>query len=428
MWDAHARRHPPTQIYGKVGLVSVSILFLRGNMSNHDIVKEIREIKMQLAYAKNFGFFFGAGTSCALNVPNIKTLTDLVKADTESIYKEVFDNLITDLKTSIPDPTIENILNRIRQIRSITDEDEKKEYLGISGVIAKEFDVAVCKSIYKIISHYEETANRKVMKKFIAWLNIQSKDFSKEIFTPNYDLIIEKSLEDNEIPYFDGFVGGYEPFFSQESVDAQISGSDLTRNWIRVWKLHGSLSWFWKNTPDGKPQRVVRTGKVEDIDKIKDELVIYPSREKYMSSRKQPFIAYFDKLKSFLNGGELLYIVSGYSFLDEHINEVLFGALRQNLRLSMIVFMYSDAEVERIYTQASSYFNLTVIGPKKGVISGALLDWSFDSTQLKPKESSAEYWVVPSAYCSLGDFNSLVEFLVSSSGRRESIEVVANGK
>ena len=46
-----------------------------------------------------------------------------------------------------------------------------------------------------------------------------NRDFSKEIFTTNYDLIIEKSLEASQIPYFDGFVGSFEPFFWQESID-----------------------------------------------------------------------------------------------------------------------------------------------------------------------------------------------------------------
>ena len=47
----------------------------------------------------------------------------------------------------------------------------------------------------------------------MAWLNLQNRDYSKEIYTSNYDLIFEKSLEEVQIPYFDGFVGSYEPFF-----------------------------------------------------------------------------------------------------------------------------------------------------------------------------------------------------------------------
>lgn len=392
------------------------------------MIREIREIKTQLAYSKSLGLFFGAGTSCALNVPNISNLTLKVHDKINEANKIIFNSISKDLKTQIENPTIENILNRVRQIRAITDENEEKKYLEIDGKIAREFDISVCKTIYKIISESEDVADRTKMRKLIAWLSMQNREFAKEIFTPNYDLIIEKSLEDNEIPYFDGFIGGYEPFFSQESIDAEITSKDLTRNWIRVWKIHGSLSWFWKNDTTGKPLRIVRSGKVNNIDEISDELVIYPSREKYSSSRKQPFIAYFDRLKSFLNRGELLFLVSGYSFLDEHINEVLFTALKQNSRLTMIVFMYTDEEVDALFKLSSSYLNLTIFGPKKGVIAGSMRNWDFDSTQLKPKESSNDYWNDSTQNCKLGDFNSLVTFLVSSSGRKDSIEGIANGK
>lgn len=397
-------------------------------METFDLIREIREIKTQLAYSKSLGLFFGAGTSCALNVPNISNLTLKVHDKINEANKIIFNSISKDLKTQIENPTIENILNRVRQIRAITDENEEKKYLEIDGKIAREFDISVCKTIYKIISESEDVADRTKMRKLIAWLSMQNREFAKEIFTPNYDLIIEKSLEDNEIPYFDGFIGGYEPFFSQESIDAEITSKDLTRNWIRVWKIHGSLSWFWKNDTTGKPLRIVRSGKVNNIDEISDELVIYPSREKYSSSRKQPFIAYFDRLKSFLNRGELLFLVSGYSFLDEHINEVLFTALKQNSRLTMIVFMYTDEEVDALFKLSSSYLNLTIFGPKKGVIAGSMRNWDFDSTQLKPKESSNDYWNDSTQNCKLGDFNSLVTFLVSSSGRKDSIEGIANGK
>ena len=221
---------------------------------------------------------------------------------------------------------------------------------------------------------------------------MRDQEHAKEIFTPNYDLIIEKSLEDNGAPYFDGFVGGYEPFFLHDSIGTTVSGKDMTRNWIRVWKMHGSLSWFWKKDSANKHIKIIRSGKVSDIDSASDELVIYPSREKYVASQKQPFIAYFDRLKAFLCSGELLFIISGYSFSDDHINEVIFSSLRQNRRLTMIVFMFTDAEVERLSAMTSSYLNLIVYGPQKGVSSGSIHDWEYDVKELKPKESSAEYW------------------------------------
>ena len=49
-------------------------------MSKIDLLREIRELKNHLSYSKNIGFFFGAGTSCALGIPDIMQLTREVEA------------------------------------------------------------------------------------------------------------------------------------------------------------------------------------------------------------------------------------------------------------------------------------------------------------------------------------------------------------
>lgn len=255
---------------------------------------------------------------------------------------------------------------------------------------------------------------------------MQNRDFSKEIFTTNYDLIFEKSLESIRVPYFDGFVGSYEPFFWQESVERFVKKADMTQNWIRLWKIHGSLSWFWKKSASSKSHKVVRLGKIEKIEEEKNEIVIYPSKDKYDSSRRQPFLVYFDRLRNYLLSGELLFMFSGYSFLDQHINEIIFNCLRQNNRLSVIVFFYSDAEVQRLQALSVGYFNLTVFGPTTAIVNGVYGQLKFDKDELKQKESSAVFWDDAKSHLSLGDFKSLVEFLVTNSGRRSEIEVAIN--
>lgn len=311
-------------------------------MVKHNLIREIRELKNQLAYSKRYGFFFGAGTSCALGVPNIAVLTSTVKEKLEGEKLKAFKNIHDDLKTTHPDKTIniEDILNQLRQIRSLTGEREDKSYLGISGKSAKQLDKEICKLIYQIISEKEDAADLSNPKKFLAWYNMQNRNYSKEIFTSNYDLIFEKSLEEIRAPYFDGFIGAYEPFFWQEGIDLFVVKSDLTHDWIRLWKIHGSLNWFWKEDTDSNTQRIIRRSKLSDIDEVDNELVIYPSREKYASSKKQPFVAYFDRLKKVLLDGKLLFIFSGYSFADLHITEVIFSSLWQNKRLFVLVFCY----------------------------------------------------------------------------------------
>lgn len=395
-------------------------------MEKINLVREIKELKSQLSYSKNIGFFFGAGTSCALGIPNVEQLTDLTRTALVSDFAKTFKLVEADLTATITTRkvNIEDILNQIRRIRELTVETSKK-YEGVSGEEAKKLDKEICTTIYEVILGKEKTAKLESTKKFFAWLSILNRDFSKEVFTTNYDLVIEKSLEASCIPYFDGFVGSYEPFFWPESIDKLVGKGDLTQNWIRLWKIHGSLSWFWKQDDKNKATQIVRIGRIENIKAEKNELVIYPSKEKYDSSRKQPFIAYFDRFKNYLLSGELLFIFTGYSFSDQHINEIIFNCLRQNNRLSAVVFFFKDEEVESLHKITSSYMNLNVFGPQKAIINGNLGEWEFSESEFKGNpEKYDHYWNETDNKLTLGDFNSLVNFLITNSGKREAIETI----
>lgn len=54
---------------------------------------------------------------------------------------------------------------------------------------------------------------------FAQWLKLSSRRKAVELFTTNYDILIERSLERMRVPMFDGFVGSYRPFFHSESLD-----------------------------------------------------------------------------------------------------------------------------------------------------------------------------------------------------------------
>ena len=285
-------------------------------------------------------------------------------------------------------------------------------------------DGEICKAIYQLITEKELSASLTSTNRFFAWYNLLNRDFTKEVFTTNYDLVIEKALEASEIPYFDGFVGSFEPFFWQESVDHQAQHGDLTKNWIRLWKIHGSLSWFWRYSETTKSHRIIRIGNIGSVADIKNELVIYPSKDKYDSSRKQPFIAYFDRMREYLLSGELLFVFTGYSFSDKHINEIVFNCMRQNNRLFVIVFFFKDEDVENFHTSCSAYLNLHVFGPTKAIINEELGEWHLNKEAVMPNESTATYWNEEKSHLTLGDFNALVEFLVASSGKRDSAEKV----
>ena len=150
--------------------------------------------------------------------------------------------------------------------------------------------------------------------------------------------------------------------------------------------------------------------------------MIYPSKEKYQSSRKQPFISYFDRLKSYLSDGEGVFIVSGYSFMDEHINDVFYEALRKNPRMHIIVMFFHDDFLEKIQEKVVLYPNMTIYCPNKACLGGKIEDWGIEIDKLK--ENGYDKYL-DNNQLKMGDFKVLVEFLINNSGRkRELLEEV----
>jgi len=389
----------------------------------HDVRSRVRELREQLSHTKKIGCFFGAGTSMAMKLPGIVELTNVVleKIDYEKDKAlAIFEHIKQHSKNG-NGATVEELLNYIRMIRQITYEKNDVEHLGVKGSDAVKLDQNICKAIHEILSSKEDEITElddgiKAMQKFIAWYNWSGQGFSKEIFTLNYDLIIEKSMESLQIPFFDGFIGAYEPFFHTESVENIDHENKLPNSWTRLWKLHGSLGWYWKK---GKHHsRVVRLGAQKPSEAL-DELVIYPSKDKYESSRKQPFLTYLDRLRNYLRDGESIFIISGYSFADDHINEVIFNGLRQNHRLHAVTFIYDDENFKKISGFAERLPNLALYGPNSAVIGGIHGEWTehdktFSSTYWSDRDGKMVF--------TLGDFNKLGDFLLEISGRKNEIE------
>jgi len=117
-------------------------------MNKIDVLGEIRELKNHLSYSKNIGFFFGAGTSCALGIPDIAQLTREVEAILKDGTAKTFEIIKDDLKTQIEgrDVNIEDILNQLRRIRELTKESESKTYQGVCGKDAATADGEICKA------------------------------------------------------------------------------------------------------------------------------------------------------------------------------------------------------------------------------------------------------------------------------------------
>ena len=138
-------------------------------------------------------------------------------------------------------------------------------------------------------------------------------------FTTNYDTLLEDAIALGRYPCWDGFSGGAVAF--REHRFGSAAPNDGLR--AKVIKLHGSIDWIMGD--DGDVWRVRNT---DQYPLRKGKVYIHPQSTKYVATQKDPFAAQFAMLRELVGArSELVLVVCGYSFGDEHINEELERAL-----------------------------------------------------------------------------------------------------
>lgn len=298
---------------------------------------DLRQIMAQ--GRKRIGILLGAGTPASILIaegtgklskggrPLIPTIDGLTRTVLESLNKTdsgVIKKVCEDLE---PSPNIERILSRIRSLAEVIGCHsiygcDGSSFSTLSDRICERIGVTVGACLPEESNPYTELAS---------WIGGADRLNPIEVFTPNYDLLMEESLERTETPYFDGFSGGFEPFFDPVS----ISNSDLPSRWVRLWKLHGSLGWA-VNGRGG----IIR-GKGREATKL-----IYPDHLKYDKIQKLPFTALFDRLRKFLTTPDTLLLSCGFSFADPHIIAVIDESLAANPAGSVFAFQYKPLDDE----------------------------------------------------------------------------------
>lgn len=104
--------------------------------------------------------------------------------------------------------------------------------------------------------------------------------------------------------------------------------------------------------------------------------MIFPSHRKYDESRKQPYMAYMDRLAHVLNSEHALLITCGYGFGDEHINAILYTSLDNRNTTNVVVLNFAElSDDDALVQDAIKKRNLTVIAPNGGVMSGMWGSW-----------------------------------------------------
>jgi len=402
----------------------VVIALLRNHLATHD---------------QPLSFLFGAGTSSSINIaetpkpgekkgylpliPAVDALTkmcgDSASKESEK-FKKAWASVIAECEQNKIGPNIENILSRLRfKISAIGEADTT---LGLNKSELEALEISIRKTINEKASPNEKIIPENLPhKKFAHWIKQVSRKLPIEVFTTNYDTLIERSFERVRVPVFDGFTGAYQPFFNGDCFENPHLMPPT--EWVRVWKVHGSVNWKLESTPEGR--RIIRTSDCTDGE------MILPSHQKYDESRKQPYQALIDRFCNVLKNDCSLLVTAGYSFNDQHINAIIYDALDNHPLTHVISLQYDDLSVDaQIVKEALGRPNFIVIGRNGGVLHGnwgtwklqeavdnrtaSFMDVAFDSngSQDSPEEALR-------GQVRLGDFNYFCAFLAgmeSSSG------------
>lgn len=334
----------------------------------------------------------GAGASRSAGLPDLSGLQTAVGKS--ALLTAAQQKQVADLFTS---RNLEEVLSYLRRLVAILDDGQS---LGqFNAASAKSLQTAITSAIIPALD--QTAANREPFRHFASWVSGAYYRLPIEIFTINYDLLLETGLEDLGVPYFDGFVGNINGQFRPElvdTVDPAEQAYTLPATFVRVWKLHGSVN--WEEAIDGARRRVIRRGMPATNGAT---AAIYPSDEKYDQSRRVPFVVLMDRFRRALAVPETLTLVSGYSFGDQHLNEMLFDAARAYPRSETVVFSFDDIP-NAVGEAAASARNLCVLGKKQAIIGGQPLKWA-------RAEELPGVW--HDGAFQLGDFKHLARFLAT---------------
>lgn len=332
--------------------------------------------------------FLGAGVAKACGLPDMKGLEAKVQEQLEGDDKAAFSGLIAGRN-------IEQVLSRLRRIASLVTGTDTVG--GLNATAAGTLDKSICQAIVSALD--TGTANLTPISRLAAWAARANYRHPLELFTVNYDLLLETALEGRGVPYFDGFVGNLRARFRTDLVEALLGdpGGYVASRFVRLWKLHGSINWV---RSDGN--EIVRIGQpAKDL-----PAAIYPSDAKYEESRRVPFLVLQDRLRRALHQLETIVLVSGFSFADDHLNEMFFDAAARRERSEFVVFSYDDIS-DDLAERARHTPNLQVVGRTEAVLGGMRGTWK------APDGDVQDLW--EHGEMALPDFSHLASYLARSS-------------
>ena len=334
--------------------------------------KGIQKIKVLLkSYLEldNVSFLFGAGSSMnigSISIANIpKKIEDRIKttsvnvggtATPDVLYAE-FISTIKELQKSDPEKrtgtteiaySLEKLLNYLvaqEYVLELNASAVKLKHLPDLIRTIKQGLFELCDieklpnaawlggddktNLDKNKSFYHEKFTKKILQRP---LNLKRAN----VFTTNYDLAFEYAFDKLGVIFISGFSGFQKRTFKPEAFEYDLFFPGSTTQGrvhriekvLRYYKIHGSLTWV-KETPSENNVYGISEVPIEIIRRRKDfeNIMIYPTTAKKSFTLDFPYSELFRQFAATISQSQSVLITYGYSFSDEHINDIIFQAL-----------------------------------------------------------------------------------------------------
>ena len=269
-------------------------------------IKQLRYFAM----TKRLNFLIGSGAS----VPAIPLMSSFRSND---ISDEEANNFLSDKVKEVSKKVLEDT-------SKASDEEDIK-------VVLKRYSEFI-KVILQLLYH----ANSRQVTKNI------------NIFTTNYDLFIEKSLDElmkyESFVFNDGGNGYFNRILDSANYNKSVAYRGLNDNYLNelptlsLIKPHGSMNW----ERDQEDNILIRKSVVENPVVVKPTGI--EGQETYLNNH------FHDMLRVFqleLDKPQSVLIVIGFSFQDDHIAKMIRRALK-NPELMIYIFCYADSDFDVI--------------------------------------------------------------------------------
>lgn len=328
---------------------------VRFNLSDGDERLRVTEIVGRLLQVPNFSMLLGAGASFHLGAPRIRAVSrDDVGALLAAAEIETSDGVCAILDSLVQEIVdLEQVLHRLTAAlnyvhafdtdtlkidsRSHSVEDLTECYAALNLALAHACDLPAPDVDAGVLSPHSDLFRKVVSARRTDLPRVR-------LFTTNYDLAIERSLDHAGIHYLDGFRGGVARQLDLNAFSADLfarrsgnGGGSLVRihELVHLYKIHGSLN--WRRGPAGRG--LMSSGIVQSTQRPSAEnlAVIYPTPAKDSDVLGYP---YSDLLRIFgtsLAEPESALVVCGYGFADDHINRLIEQALGHNPTMQLLV-------------------------------------------------------------------------------------------